>query len=80
MDQVNRRTFLEGTLAVSAGLGAVNAGRSAIGSELIARSGSGSYIERLDGNRLVLFRRDGQRSSQPLTVEVSGHGWTGMHI
>jgi len=38
MDRVNRRTFLEGTLAVSAGLGAVNAGQSAIGSELIAKA------------------------------------------
>ena len=38
MDKVSRRTFLEGTLAVSAGLGAVNAGRSATGSESIAKA------------------------------------------
>lgn len=36
MDKVNRRTFLEGTLAVSASLGAVGVGRRADGSESVA--------------------------------------------
>ena len=40
----------------------------------------GSYIERPDGSRLVLFRRDGQRSSQPVTVETSGPGTTGVLV
>jgi hypothetical protein len=40
----------------------------------------GSCIERPDGNRLVLFRRDGQRSSQPVTVETSGPGTTGVLV
>ena len=33
MDKVNRRTFLEGTLAASAGFGVANAGRSVTGAE-----------------------------------------------
>ena len=40
----------------------------------------GSFIERPDGNRLVLFRRDGQRSSQPVTIEVPGPGTTGVLV
>ncbi len=40
----------------------------------------GAYIERPDGNRLVLFRRDGQRSSQPVTVEIFGPGTTGVLV
>ena len=38
MDKLNRRTFLEGTLAVSAGLGVVNNGPSAAGSESVAKA------------------------------------------
>jgi hypothetical protein len=34
----------------------------------------GSYIERPDGARLVLFRRDGQRSSCPVTIDVPDPG------
>ena len=37
MDKVTRRTFLEGTLAASAGLGAVSAGRMAAGAESVAK-------------------------------------------
>ena len=40
----------------------------------------GSYIERPDGNRLVLFRRDGRRSSKPVTIEVPGPGSTGVLV
>ncbi|WP_197231927.1 heparin/heparin-sulfate lyase HepB [Novipirellula artificiosorum] len=40
----------------------------------------GSFIERPEGNRLVLFRRDGQRSSHPVTIEVSGPGKTGVLV
>jgi hypothetical protein len=57
MDKVNRRTFLEGTLAVSAGLGAVNAGRSATGSESIANAVSDFPKRKLgkhDVSRLII--------------------------
>ena len=40
----------------------------------------GSYIERPDGNRLVLFRSDGQRSSKPVRIEVPGPGATGVLV
>ena len=40
----------------------------------------GSYIERPDGNRLVLFRNDGQRSSKPVRIEVPGPGATGVLV
>ncbi|MCU0983085.1 MAG: heparinase II/III family protein [Pirellulaceae bacterium] len=40
----------------------------------------GSYIERPDGARLVLFRRDGQRSSRPVTIDVPGPGQTGVLV
>ena len=40
----------------------------------------GSFIERPDGNRFVLFRRDGQRSSQPVTIEVPGPSTTGVLV
>jgi hypothetical protein len=40
----------------------------------------GSYLERPDGARLVLFRRDGQRSSRPLTIDVPGPGKTGILV
>ena len=57
MDKVNRRKFLEGTLAVSAGLGAVGAGRSAIGSESIANAVSDFPKRKLgkcDVSRLII--------------------------
>ena len=38
MDKLNRRIFLEGTLAVSAGFGAINGGSSAAGSESVAKA------------------------------------------
>ena len=40
----------------------------------------GSFIGRPNGNRFVLFRRDGQRSSQPVTIEVPGPGTTGVLV
>jgi len=40
----------------------------------------GSYIERPDGGRLVLFRRDGQRSSQPVTIKTPGPSATGVLV
>jgi uncharacterized protein (UPF0264 family) len=57
MDKVDRRTFLEGTLAVSAGLGALNAGRTAIGSESIAKAVSDLPKQKLgkyDVSRLII--------------------------
>jgi heparin/heparan-sulfate lyase len=41
---------------------------------------AGSFIERPDGNRLVLFRHDGQRSAQPVTVTIPDPGTTGMLV
>jgi len=38
MDKLNRRIFLEGTLAASAGLGLINGGSSAAGSESVAKA------------------------------------------
>lgn len=40
----------------------------------------GSYIERPDGNRLLLFRRDGQRSPQPVMVDAPDPGTTGVLV
>ena len=40
----------------------------------------GSFIGRPNGNRFVLFRRDGQRSSQPVTIEVPDRGTTGVLV
>jgi hypothetical protein len=57
MDKVNRRTFLEGSLAVSAGLGAVNAGRAASASESIANAVSDFPKRKLgkyDVSRLII--------------------------
>ena len=57
MDKVNRRTFLEGTLAVSAGLGAVNAGRMATASESIPNAVSDFPKRKLgkyDVSRLII--------------------------
>ncbi len=40
----------------------------------------GACIERPAGSRLVLFRRDGQRSADPVTIDVPGPGPTGILV
>jgi heparin/heparan-sulfate lyase len=40
----------------------------------------GAFIERPDGSRFVLFRRDARRSSWPVTIEVPGPGTTGVLV
>jgi hypothetical protein len=57
MGEVNRRKFLEGTLAASAGLGGVGAGRSAMGAESSANSVSDFPKRKLgthDVSRLII--------------------------
>jgi len=40
----------------------------------------GAAIERPDGSRLVLFRRDGQRSARPVVIDIPGPGKTGVLV
>ena len=40
----------------------------------------GAFIERPDGNRVVLFRRDGARSQEPVSIESPGPGTTGVLV
>lgn len=40
----------------------------------------GALIDRREGSRLVLFRRDGARSAVPVTVEIPGPGTTGVLV
>ncbi len=57
MGKVNRRRFLEGTLAVSAGLGGVGVGRSATGAESGVKAGSDFPKRKLgkhDVGRLII--------------------------
>ncbi|MCL4203989.1 MAG: heparinase II/III family protein [Pirellulaceae bacterium] len=40
----------------------------------------GALLERPDGHRLVLFRRDAARSPQPVTIDLAGLGTTGVLV